>query len=244
MPFRATTMVLLFVAGVAFAQTSRMRQVTPPPAPPQSRAPPRLPPSAPAPRAPFRVADSCPFEGGCAFGRWLACERLPVRRSPDAASSLAFHLRPGQHFQAVRAQMVVTRLGEATIEHPYDHARFGGASFPVGTRVVLLDYLGEGAYRVWAAGRYWAVEEFWQLGPSPRAPGRKLRAPRMTWWVQVDDGTGRRGWLGLRNTVEDWLDGMAFDEAVLMHASTSIGGANRECASLLRDRRAAGRASD
>ena len=185
--------------------------------------------SAPRPRMPFRIADSCPFEYGCAFGEWQACEALPVQRGPDAG--IAFNIHAGERFRALRADMVVTRPGRVRLEYSYAPDASENPPLPAGSTVDVLDYLGEGHYRIWAAGRMLVVEAFWNAMPTPRRPGRKLRAPDMTWWVEIETASGAHGWLGLRNAVD--RDGIEFRETLRM------GDANTpDCAELLRQRAA------
>ena len=170
----------------------------------------------PRPQAPWRMADHCPFEYGCNFGVWQACEALVVRRAPQAGAAVRYRLAAMERFRALRADLVLTRFGRVRVDHPMEpDTDHGWPPLPAGTDVIVFKAYPEAGYGIWADGRAWDVEGFWSREPSPRVPGRLLEAPRMTWWVEVETLDGQRGWLGLRNTAED-AQGIDFAEAIRM----------------------------
>ncbi len=194
-----------------------------------------LPPLSARPQMPYRQRDLCPFEYGCEFGVWQACEPLAVRAAPDFGAASIYRLAPMERFRALRADMLVDRRGRVRVEYPmFEDAARGWPPLPVGTLVDVLDVKAEGGYGIWAAGRLWGVEVFWSRNPSPRWPGRLLQAPQMTWWVHVETLGGQRGWLGLRNTVEDAM-GIGFDQTLRMHDG-DVSADAPDCAQLLRYR--------
>lgn len=194
-----------------------------------------LPPSIPPPQAPFRMRDHCPFEYGCNFGVWQACEALVVRRAPNTGAAVSHRLAAMERFRAVRADLVLTRFGRVRVDYPMDRdpAR-GWPSLPVGTEVVVFKAYPEAGYGIWAAGRAWDVEGFWGRKSSTGLPGRLLEPPQMTWWVEVETLDGRRGWMGLRNTAED-AAGIDFHEAIRMGDGAATED-DPECAEILRRR--------
>lgn len=228
------TILLLFAASAAPAAPQLRVQVEPVPVP-SVPPPPSLPPSTPRPQAPFRMPDQCPFEYGCDFGTWQACEALVVRRAPHAGAAIRYRLAAMERLRALRADLILTRFGRVRVDYPMAPDPFPGwPPLPVGTDVVVFKAYTEAGYGIWAAGRAWDVESFWEREPSPRVPGRLLEAPRMTWWVEVETLDGQRGWLELRNTAEDGK-GMDFAEAIRM----SDGPATEDdpgCAEILRRR--------
>lgn len=178
------------------------------------RTAPPSPPHTPRPQAPYRMRDHCPFEYGCNFGVWQACEPLRVQRAPEAGAPVRYRLAALERFRALRADLVLTRLGRVRVEYPMnrDPSR-GWPSLPVGTEVVVFKAYAEAGYGIWANGREWGVESFWHPTPSPRWPGRLLQRPEMTWWVEIETLDGRHGWLGLRNTLPEG-DGFNLAEAI------------------------------
>lgn len=194
-----------------------------------------LPPSTPRPRVPFRMTNHCPFEYGCNFGVWQGCEALVVRRAPKAGAAVSYRLAAMERFRAVRADLVLTRFGRVRVDYPMDRdpAR-GWPSLPVGTEVVVFKAYPEAGYGIWAAGRAWDVESFWDRQSSSDLPGRLLEPPQMTWWVEVETLDGRRGWMGLRNTARD-AAGIDFDEAIRM-GDGAVTENDPDCAEILRRR--------
>lgn len=75
-----------------------------------------LPPLSARPRMPYWRRNQCPFESGCDFGLWQACEALPVRALPDFKAETIYRLAPLERFRTLRADMSVTRAGSARTE--------------------------------------------------------------------------------------------------------------------------------
>lgn len=78
---------------------------------------------------------------------------------------------------------------------------------PPGDTLYVLDYLGEGHYRVWYEGTVLTTYEFWDRPEledrwrRPDAEGTMTVEPRTRWWVRVRTPAGERGWIEMKEGV-------------------------------------------
>lgn len=158
-----------------------------------------------APPEPYVREGACPLEC-CTYGEWTAERRLRAYADRGDTSSVAFVVPPGRRFTALGGGVVITRPGVVEIREPLHRSwlqKAAGKSprFRPGDTVYVLDYLGEGAYRVWHRGEVVQAEDHWWSESEIREEDPdEVRAvqhvePRSEWWVEIADGRGRRGWL-------------------------------------------------
>ncbi len=144
------------------------------------------------PNVPYVQRDICPFEC-CQYGQWTARSPLKVYKQEGDSSVIAFTIKPGEQFTALRGNVHITKLGISIIRKSFDQ-------FIAGDKVYILSYRGEGAYDLWYKGKEIdldlnKLEELWTNSES-------LQEPKMTWWVLIETKHGKRGWLKLINISE------------------------------------------
>lgn len=149
------------------------------------------------PRVPYVAKGVCPFEG-CQYGTWIAKSRLKAYKSEGDTSMVAFAIAPDERFQAIRGNVHVVKRGEVRVRRPVEVDP--GRVLRRGDRLYVLSYRGEGRYELWHRGALFTTEAFWPPFVSMERPAGEITAwPEMLWWVLVNAGPGRQGWLRLRN---------------------------------------------
>ena len=148
------------------------------------------------PAAPLRVDGACPFEG-CQYGTWTTSAETTVYAAAGDTTSAAFTVPAGTALEAPGGFVLVTQVGVSVATRPadlflaYERAR----PLAAGDTVLVLDYEGEGSYRVWHDGR---------IGFSGTAdaggPFRQVVAPEQAWWARATAPDGRTGWLWMDRT--------------------------------------------
>lgn len=156
---------------------------------------------APTPRLamPYVARNVCPFEC-CTYRRWAARRSLPAYRAERDTAHVVFTIARGDSFDAIAGDVYVLRPGiaRAMQSRPYERDSVL-ASLPVGARIELLDYGGEGGYRAWVRGRFTGIGEDDWCAPNAK-PGedcwfRLEREPTTEWWVRIRARDGREGWI-------------------------------------------------
>ena len=130
------------------------------------------------PALPFVTYGACPFEW-CQYDICYADTTAVARDSTSVGSPVAFTIAEGQPLLAVTGIVIATALGEAP------HACISGARNPNGARVYLTCYVGEGFYEGYCEGTRVSVD----------ARGCDMTSPDLQWWVLMQDGEGRLGWV-------------------------------------------------
>lgn len=130
------------------------------------------------PALPFVTYSACPFEW-CQYDICYADTSTVARDSTSVESPVAFTIAEGQPLLAVTGIVIATALGEAP------HACVDGARNPNGARVYLTCYLGEGFYEGYCEGTRVSVY----------AVECDMTLPELQWWVLMQDGEGRLGWV-------------------------------------------------
>lgn len=149
--------------------------------------------------------NDCPHEPPCAESLWVAGQRLTTYARLNDRSRRAFTIANGQRIGFDSGVIVVDRPGRIV-------ATKADGRYRAGDTVYVLGYEGEGAYRAWHRDSVVTL----MLPFDPPSLGKVLTRTRFTWWAQVSDSAGRRGWLALRNVTDD---GIYFDEQVEMTPS-------------------------
>lgn len=189
----------------------------PPPAAPEEAVPEAVPPASPdtltisaddralaeRPAAPIRVEGACPFEG-CVYGPWTTSAATTVYAASGDTTSAAFTVPAGTALEAAGGFVLVTRLGAAVAARPTSFYVGFEDERPVaeGDTLWILDYEGEGSFRVWHGGTL----GFSGAGAETAAPGedgpalRRVAEPETQWWARVAAPDGRAGWLWMDRT--------------------------------------------
>ncbi|MEO7458353.1 MAG: hypothetical protein ABIY52_18990 [Gemmatimonadaceae bacterium] len=157
------------------------------------------------PVAPFVVAGGCPFEC-CGYGKWLIESSARMRANPTVASPITATIPRSTRVTADSGFVRLTRLGRVTFRAPY-RFRTSSQEFSRGDTILVLDYVGEGAYNAWARGKSMQVEEYWSANPRDTNSARLLAAPRSEWWSHLtwkSGGRERQGWLYMHGNVKVW----------------------------------------
>jgi len=154
------------------------------------------------PTAPLRVEGACPFEG-CSYGTWTTSDETRVYTSPGDTVSVAFTVPAGTALDADRGFVLLTRLGETVAERDGELYLASGTTVPLaaGDTLLVLDYEGEGSYRVWFDGHLGFSGAGGFEGPPGEGPAlRQLTEPESQWWAHVTAPDGRNGWLWMDET--------------------------------------------
>ena len=151
-------------------------------------------------RAPIPFADTgaCPFEG-CKYRVWMATRRVDVRVAPSRDSAPAFQIPANAWVRALTGVVVTTVPGRVTFgDTTYIHTGADSLRATPADTLLVLHGIGEGFVTAWFRGRlYRSVDGTrFSSGTCPRGAcaGRVIAAPRIEWWVQVRDDSGRTGW--------------------------------------------------
>lgn len=155
------------------------------------------------PTAPLRVEGACPFEG-CTYGRWTTSAETAVYATAGDTTSLAFTVPAETVLDASGGFVLLTRLGESVALRPGELFLSFEETRPLaeGDTLVVLDYEGEGSYRVWFDGQIGFSGAGGGIGEVEGAdlPFRQLVAPASQWWARVTLPDGRAGWLWMDRT--------------------------------------------
>jgi hypothetical protein len=158
------------------------------------------------PLTPVIQRNICPFEFGCDFGKWITKSKLTIYNNEGDTARVAFVMRPNDAFIAHRANMHIERLGVVVVTKPVE-------GFQTSDTVYVLSYTGEGFYDIWYHGNISNVEAFWSDEPLPQFQGLLMVPPQMSWWVFVEYGNSKKGWIRLKNLSDS---GVRFEEDIDM----------------------------
>ena len=156
------------------------------------------------PRAPLRIEGACPFEC-CTYGTWTTTAETALYAAPgDTTAAPAFTVAAGTGLAVERGHVLLTRLepvalrADATLYLGYDETR----TAPAGDSVLVLDYVGEGTYRVWYADTLYQADGAAVLPPSddPLATHDDPGEAHRQWWARAEATGGRAGWLWMDRT--------------------------------------------
>ncbi len=150
---------------------------------------------------PHRVEPACPGEG-CAYGTWLACDSVPLYRSPWDPSEVAGYLVPDRPFEVGTGMVVVDVPEVVLVTRPTPRISFeeDGVTFQPGDTLYVLDYLGEGFFNAWYIDAILETEVFWPWADFFAASdfeygGEVIQNGSASFWVQTTDSEGSEGWV-------------------------------------------------
>lgn len=156
------------------------------------------------PTAPLRIAGACPFEC-CTYGTWTTTEPTAVyAQADDTTAAPSFTVPAETALTASTGHVLLSRLGRAVARDSvvlYLDVDATRTAAP-GDTLLLLDYVGEGAYRAWANGIVGQVDASASFAqPGEDGPALEtLSEPEPQWWAQVQTPDGRTGWLWMDRT--------------------------------------------
>lgn len=135
----------------------------------------------------------CPFEC-CEYRDWIADEDIPVHESRSYQSPVVFHLHKHEKFRALTGVVVTEKAGVVLIDKSVQDGYIKGIDKPQlslrrGDKIYMLAPLGEGTYRFWFKGKVYSSGT--DLATMPGVDGKDAK---MTWWKQVENNAGKRGW--------------------------------------------------
>lgn len=160
------------------------------------------------PNVPYIQSNVCPFEC-CQYGKWIAKSPLKAYKKEGDSSAIAFTIKPGEQFTAIKGNVHVVKLGVVVITEPFD-------AFSKDDNIFVLSYKGEGFYDIWYKGKVLSdIEQFW-IDKSSKSSSKALlkQPPQIVWWVLVKNKDGKQGWLMLQNIsnngflLNEKIDGM------------------------------------
>lgn len=155
------------------------------------------------PAAPVRVVGACPFEG-CQYGTWTASAETTVYRAAGDTTSIAFTVPAGTRLDATEGFVLMTQVGIAIAERPSEVYVSPEDQRPVapGDTLLVLDYEGEGSFRVWTDGTLGFSMDVMATGGAgdEGRPFRIVTEPEQQWWARVTAPDGRSGWLWMDRT--------------------------------------------
>lgn len=151
------------------------------------------------PKVPYEDHGACPFEC-CTYRTWTVNAETPVRTDRRDNAPVAFRVRAGEQVDGLTGVVVTTKLGRATIREPIvvDSDKL---ELRPGEVVYVVNYIGEGVWKIWTRGRLYHLEiagkEETCGRPAPE-PGpcaaQIVEEPKTVWWAKVRNRTGQEGW--------------------------------------------------
>lgn len=140
----------------------------------------------------------CPFEC-CEYRDWTASADIPVHESRSDKSPVAFKLHTQEKLRALTGVVVTEKAGIVRINKAVQDGYLKGNEKPqltlkTGDIVYILTPLGEGSYLFWYRGKVYTSGA--ELAAMPGVDGKDAI---MTWWKQVENKAGKRGWTTSNN---------------------------------------------
>lgn len=156
------------------------------------------------PTAPLRIEGACPFEC-CAYGTWTTTAPTLLYAQPgDTTAAPGVTVETGTELDVATGHVLITRLEPLALRDSallfLDHETVVTAT--PGDSVVLLDYVGEGTYRVWYDGGVYQADGAAVLPPSGEATATHIDpgAADRQWWARAVTPDGQGGWLWMDRT--------------------------------------------
>lgn len=148
---------------------------------------------------------ACPFEC-CVYRSWHSGSDIPLRPRPDMAAAVHDTLPTGTTFDAdtgfvriTSPQLVVVEDSvEAYLLDPGERYEGRNVHLVPGDTLLVLEYVGEGHYRLARGEDRLSAQQFWPL-PDGSPPWQGTRGNTIgdyaaQWWVHARLPDGRDGW--------------------------------------------------
>ncbi|GAB2839932.1 hypothetical protein GCM10027277_03600 [Pseudoduganella ginsengisoli] len=135
----------------------------------------------------------CPFEC-CTYRDWTANADIAVHESRNNQSAVVFRLRKDEQVRALTGVVVTEKASIVRIDKTVQDGYVQGVDKPqlalkAGDVIYMLAPLGEGSYLFWYRGKVYTSGA--GLAAMPGVDGKDAK---MTWWKQVENKAGKRGW--------------------------------------------------
>lgn len=135
----------------------------------------------------------CPFEC-CEYRDWTASADISVHERRSNKSPVVFQLHQQEKLRGLTGVVVTEKAGIVRIDKAVEDGYVKGMdkpqlTFKAGDIVYLLAPLGEGSYLFWYRGKVYTSGI--ELAAMPGVDGHDAR---WTWWKQVENKAGKRGW--------------------------------------------------
>lgn len=151
------------------------------------------------PKVPYEDHGACPFEC-CTYRTWTVKAATQVRTDRRDTAPVAFRVRAGEQVDGITGVVVTRKLGRATIQKPIVVDPEGLELRP-GDVVHVVNYIGEGFWKIWARGRLHHVElagKQQTCAGDDREPvtcaAQIVEEPETVWWAKVRNRAGQEGW--------------------------------------------------
>jgi hypothetical protein len=139
-------------------------------------------------------------------------DTIPILAEQRTDASVAFTLRAGEAVTALSGDLRILTLGRAVLRRAlapiYADSTFRPA---IGDTAYVVSLSGESGWYVWHQGiLYSDVFDFWD-DRTPLAidyPAELVSPPHGYWWVQIQNATGRRGWVPAGRVVSYGIEGI------------------------------------
>jgi len=116
-------------------------------------------------------------------------------------SGIAFLVKKGDHVVGLTGVVVTLKPGKVIVKKPKTIGLINKTQVKRGDILYLLNYMGEGVYKIWFRGKIYQDE-------MPTAPGlitkipleqreeylHVVSEPKSVWWVKVRNRHGKIGW--------------------------------------------------
>jgi hypothetical protein len=147
-----------------------------------------------------RVPDSvfirkgaCPFEC-CGYTEWALRDSAVVVTEPRRGAVAAFVLPDSTRFMADSGFVRVTDVQLIVVGDTIDQRPYAALFLP-GDTMVVLDYVGEGHWKVFYKDRIVEVEGFWGAEQPGLPVAEMLGRYSSEWWAHITMKDARKGWL-------------------------------------------------
>lgn len=135
----------------------------------------------------------CPFEC-CEYREWTATANISIYESRNEKSPVIFKLHQQEKLLAITGVVITEKSGIVRINKTVQDGYIKDINKPqltlkAGDIVYMLSPLGEGFYLFWYQGKVYTSGI--ELSAMPGVDGKDAK---MTWWKQVENKAGKRGW--------------------------------------------------
>jgi hypothetical protein len=149
---------------------------------------------------PYFDYGACPFEC-CTYRRWTVEADTILYRQRSTTSGIAFRVKKGDHVTGLTGVVVTLSPGRVIVKREKTIGLVRKARVKPGAILYLLNYMGEGVYKIWFQGKLYQDEMPTAPGLHTKVPIEKreeylhvIKEPDYIWWVKVKNRRGQIGW--------------------------------------------------